>query len=274
MRFPARFLLALTLLLCCGAVVLRAEGTDSGGAGEQPAPDPALLPVMYAGDEVLRYDINWTGGVKIGEMVLSVRRLPGEGEYRIEAKVRDHGLFRLVYPVDDHFVTLVRGALRLPYRYEVHQLEGPGWETKRQTDYDQTGGQVRYRKNEEDEQRFSVDGTVHNEFSSFFHTRAVALQPGRDFIVPTFADKKRHLVRVEVAGPETIKSILGPRRTLRVLPRMTFRGLYDKQGATEIWLTDDKCRIPLKIRSEILIGSLTSTLTDYHNPHCKSEGLP
>ncbi|OQX18136.1 MAG: hypothetical protein BWK76_08430 [Desulfobulbaceae bacterium A2] len=271
MVFFARFFLSLALLLLCGAGPLRAEGTDSGGAGEALVPDPALLPVMYAGDEVLRYDISWTGGVKIGEMVLAVRRLPGEEEFRIEAKVRDHGLFRLVYPVDDHFVTLVRGALRLPYRYEVHQLEGPGWETRRQADYDQGGRQVRYRKNEEDEQRFALDGPVHNEFSSFFYTRAVPLHVGRDFIVPTFADKKRNLVRVEVTGPETIDSILGRRRTLRVLPRMTFRGLYDKQGATEIWLTDDKCRIPLKIRSEILIGSLTSTLTDYHNPHCRPE---
>lgn len=265
---PVFLMLILALL---AALTATASGDE---AWQTPAPDPALLSRMYAGDEVLRYDISWTGGFKIGEMALTVRRQPGTGDdYRIEARVRDHGPLRVIYPVDDHFVTLVQGSLRLPYQYDVHQVEGWGRETRRRTDYDQTGGLVRYRKNQENEQRFAFDGPVHNEFSSFFHTRAVQLQPGVDFIVPTFAGEKRHLVRVEVSGPETIDSIFGRRRTLRVLPRMTFRGLYDKRGATEIWLTDDACRIPLKIRSEIVIGSLTSTLTDYYNPYCSGSGL-
>ena len=49
---------------------------------------------------------------------------------------------------------------------------------------------------------------------------------------------------------------------------MTFSGLYDKRGDTVIWYTDDRCRVPVKINSKILIGSLTAKLVSYRNPIC------
>jgi hypothetical protein len=49
---------------------------------------------------------------------------------------------------------------------------------------------------------------------------------------------------------------------------MDFKGLYDKSGNTVIYLTDDSCRVPVRIQSKILIGSLTAELIDYSNPVC------
>ena len=52
------------------------------------------------------------------------------------------------------------------------------------------------------------------------------------------------------------------------MPKMKFKGLYDKDGDTVFWLTDDACRVPVKIDSKILIGSLVAELVDYSNPVC------
>ena len=49
---------------------------------------------------------------------------------------------------------------------------------------------------------------------------------------------------------------------------MKFKGLYDKDGDTVIWFTDDECRVPVKINSKILIGSLTAELIEYRNSAC------
>ena len=34
------------------------------------------------------------------------------------------------------------------------------------------------------------------------------------------------------------------------------------------WLTDDVCRVPVEIRSKILVGSLVAELVDYSNERC------
>jgi hypothetical protein len=230
--------------------------------------DPAVLTTIFSGSETLHYDISWTGGIKIGDLSLQVRE-DGSGGYAIHARVADHGVFRFFYPVDDVFDTFVRGNLKLPYRYEVVQREGRGSVTRRLTLYDQQDRLVKYRKNEEPVLDFSLDGEAHNEFSSFYATRAMELVPGNSFMVPTFADEKRNKVKVQVRDGEEIETILGRVRTIRVMPIMKFKGLYDKDGDTTIWFTDDRCRVPVKINSKILIGSLTATLTGYSNSLCE-----
>ena len=58
---------------------------------------------------------------------------------------------------------------------------------------------------------------------------------------------------------------------LPVTPVMTFKGLYDKAGDTVMWFTNDQCRIPVRINSKILIGSITAELISYSNPFCPDQ---
>lgn len=229
---------------------------------------PRVMQTVFSGYEEMHFTVSWTGGVKIGDLVLILKQV-GDEEYEIHARVTDYGLFKFFYPVDDTFVTLVRGALKLPFQYDVLQKEGRGSVTRRRSLYDQEGLKVRYRKNDFPEMVFAITGPVHNEFSSFYITRSMELDPGRSFVVHTFADRKVNEVKVEVKGREDIDSPFGRVRTVMFMPIMKFKGLYDKVGDTVIWVTDDTCRVPIRIRSKVLIGSLTADLVTYTNGACE-----
>jgi hypothetical protein len=230
--------------------------------------EPRIMETIFSDSEEMHFTISWTGGIKIGDLFLALKRI-GAQEYEIQARVTDYGLFKFFYPVNDMFVTLVRGSLKLPYQYDVLQREGRGSVTRRFCTYDQDDLTVRYRKNDSREELFSIEGPVHNEFSSFYITRSMFLEPGHSCNVPTFADKKRHEVEVKIHGKEDVDSPFGRVRTLKVAPIMKFRGLFDKDGDTVIWMTDDACRVPVKIQSKILIGSLTAKLESYKNRACE-----
>ncbi|MDD3815394.1 MAG: DUF3108 domain-containing protein [Desulfocapsaceae bacterium] len=234
-------------------------------------PDPALLCSAYSADETFRYDLSWSGGIKIGELRLRISRTAGDRDsFEIHARVTtDSGAFHFFYPVDDTFVTRVQGEQRLPVKYEVEQKEGRSYQAHRLTLYDQVADIVRYRKNDELEKQFPVAGEVHNEFSSFFFTRVLPFDRDSSVIVPTFADEKRHEVVVTPRKWTHLEeTLLGPVNVIEVLPRMTFKGLYDKSGDTVISFTDDACRVPVRIRSKILIGSLDADLVSYHGFSC------
>ena len=260
------------LLTCCLIPLVLAGSVCAAGPAPAPHGVPpvsaTILDNIFAGRERLHYAISWSGGIRIGDLVLEIgAAATGDGD-TIHARVTDYGLFRLIYPVDDTFTTFVRGPFRLPYRYEVLQREGRGRETRRLTLYDQQARTVRYRKNDHPWKEYRITGPVYNEYSSFFITRALSLAPGREDIVPAFVDGKRHEVVVSVLGREKRETIFGRLQTVRVLPRMHFKGLYDKKGDTEFWLTDDDCRVPVEIRSKILVGSLVAELVEYANPRC------
>ncbi|MFT5699259.1 MAG: hypothetical protein ACI8ZB_002116 [Desulforhopalus sp.] len=233
--------------------------------------DPQIVDVGYSGKEILKYDVSWTGGIKIGELHLEVNRLEeGEDGFEIRSFITTKGgAVHLFYPISDLHVTKVRGIKKLPYHYEVWQKEGYSYTAHRVLEYDQSNGFIRYMKNGKLEGEYVVEGEVNNEFSSFFNSRLMDFSKSTAFLVPTFADKERVEVAVYPRGIKEIhNTVIGDVSAVEIMPVMEFKGLYDKKGDTVIWYTNDKCRVPVKINSKIAIGSLTAKLKEYENSSC------
>jgi hypothetical protein len=233
---------------------------------------PEVAKIAYSGGEKMFYDITWTGGLKIGELRLEVKKVQGQEEtYEIQAWfTTDNGMFKYIYPVKDTHITTVKGEERLPVYYEVWQKEGYSYTAHRMTRYEQRAGKIIYQKEGDPLEEFTVSGATYNEFSSFYGSRVMPLVVGKPFKVPTFADDKRNEVVVETMRKTHLEdTAIGPVDTVEVMPILTFTGLYDKRGDTVIWYTDDECRVPVLINSKIVVGSLTSTLVFYNNPACE-----
>lgn len=249
-----------------GFLVLRASApspTKMVHPGTKPS--EALLQTAYGGGETLRYSVSWLG-IKAGELVMEVSKIAGSDEtFSITVTARSAGLLEVFYPVEDHFLTIVKGRMRLPSRHEMQQNEGRRVNSKL-TLYDQEKFRVSYRKNDEPADIYQVAGPMQNEFSSFFLMRALPFTGEAPMIVPTFADKKRHEVVVAMEGKEEQESVLGKKNTIKVQPHLKFKGLYEKVGDPLVWLTDDAWRIPTKIQAKIVIGSLTAELIEYNGP--------
>ncbi|MCL2790345.1 MAG: DUF3108 domain-containing protein [Desulfobulbus sp.] len=266
----------MRLALICLLTFFLGWGSESDAARAdgleiQPSQlDATVLAAIFSGTETMHYAISWSGGVKIGDVYLDIQREQGrEDAYIISAKVKDYGPLKVFYPVDDQFTCSVYGPMKLPDRYEVVQKEGFGRKTTtRLTRYDQANGILWFRKNKEEERQFKVDGPVYNEFAAFIITRALAFRDKEPLVVPTFAEGKRHMVQVSLVKRENRKTIFGRKPTLVVQPKMQFKGLYEKSGNTTLWLTDDRCQVPVEIHSRIVIGSLVAELVAYSNPAC------
>jgi hypothetical protein len=225
----------------------------------------ALLNSAYTGGETLRYRVSWLG-VTAGELFMQVSRISESPKtFAIEVTARSAGLLATFYPVEDYFLTIVQGETRLPIRHEMEQKEGSRVNSKL-TLYDQEKFRVSYRKNEGPPEIYQVEGTMQNEFSSFFLMRALPFGGKGQLIVPTFADKKRHEVVVTLEGREEQESVLGKKMTIKVQPHLKFKGIYEKMGDPQVWLTDDAWRIPTRIQAKIVIGSLTAELVEYTGP--------
>lgn len=273
---PKEYLLCLFTLLTLFFVSqivpglsLAASSTLSPSYGKI---DSDIASIAYSGHEYFKYDISWTGGIKIGEMYQEIRKSDTCPDcFELHSKITSSGgIIHRLYPVEDIHITYVRGNERLPYFCEIWQKEGRSYSAHKKIVYDQKKYVVVKKKDGDDTREYKLDGTVHNEFSSFFSSRVMDLRVGNSFVVPTFGDERRHEVIVEISQKEKLQdTLLGEVDTVRVTPILHFSGLYDKRGDTIIWYTDDECRVPVLIRSKIVIGSLTAKLTEYTNLLCR-----
>jgi hypothetical protein len=107
---------------------------------------------------------------------------------------------------------------------------------------------------------------VQDSLSILYFTRALDLsraQPGDVILVPSFEKDRSDLIRVRVHGREEVKVAAGRFRALRIEPEVGKGGLFKSKGRIEIWLSDDARRLPLRVRSGIILGSIDAELTDY-----------
>ncbi len=233
--------------------------------------DAALAQVGYSGDEQLRYDVSWTGGVKLGELQIDITSLPQVDDgYAVEMLVSTKGsMLETIYPVKDRHLTWVKGAEKLPVNAKIWQQEGYSYRAFRESVFDQEALQVTMKKDGKVKGVYPLAGTTNNELSAFLNSRLMPYTVGEPFIVYTFADKKRIPVKVTPIRKERLTTMFGEIETFVVQPQLTFKGLYDKQGDTVIWYSADECRLPVQVRSKIVLGSLTARLRGYSNNACR-----
>ena len=278
---PACFLLTLlALLVVTPALALSPPPAVSKVPARFPVHElqpeqvlPQTMDIIFSGQERMRYEVRWTGGLEIGNIEVSITPDKEQKDgFNIEAHVKSTGTLDSWYPVDDHFRCLVVGKMKLPMLYTVRQQEGKKDRiTNRVTNYNQAAKVVKYRKNKQKEELYSMTGTSYNEVSAYIISRALnfaAASAENPLIVPTFADKSRHEVKVKLLGREQRDTVFGKISTLKVEPVMKFKGLYDKTGSTVLWLTDDRCRVPVELRTSLVIGSLVARISGYSNPAC------
>jgi hypothetical protein len=88
------------------------------------------------------------------------------------------------------------------------------------------------------------------------------LQVGRSVYIENHADKKNYPLEIRVLRRETVTVDAGRYDCLVVEPLMRTSGLFRQKGRLTVWLTDDERRIPVLMKSKVIIGSISAELID------------
>ena len=55
----------------------------------------------------------------------------------------------------------------------------------------------------------------------------------------------------------------GEFRCIKLEPMVEEGGLFKSEGSILVWLTDDQIKMPVKVKSRVLIGSIDADLSKY-----------
>ena len=244
------FLLTL-LVLCCIAM---AEEEPEGKADAEPVNLPTSLP------EKLYYDISY-GPFDVGKSTMEVLT-NDDGTVSIITIARSDGWVDDVYPVDDFAESVVEDfASLVPVRYTLKTREGKG-RKHREVLFDHAGLKATYIDHlKQENTQYDIPDRVFDPLSAFFYTRRLILEPGKDQTIPMFDSKKFWPLMVKVIKRQSIDVPAGKFNTVMISPVMQSEGIFSRTGDMYIWVTDDARRIPVLIKSKVLIGSVKVKLT-------------
>ena len=88
------------------------------------------------------------------------------------------------------------------------------------------------------------------------------LTVGQSVFIENHADKKNYPLEIKVLRKERVKVPAGKFDCIVVEPVMRSAGVFSHKGKLTVWLTDDDVRIPVLMKSKVMIGSISAVLTD------------
>ena len=212
--------------------------------------------------ERLVFEVNY-GFITAGEAVMSIPAydsVAGRTCYRVEFTVNSLPSFSWIYRVEDRYLTFIDMETIAPWRFEQHIREGT---YKR--DFIAEFDQVRHiAKTTEGE--YPIPEYVHDIMSAFYFARIIdftGYQKGDTTTLYNFYKDKSHELVVRFLGRQELEVAAGTFNTLVVEPMVKEGGLFKSEGRIVIWLTDDERKIPVRVNTKVLIGSIDTELKEY-----------
>jgi hypothetical protein len=269
-RFLVRYVLPAVLLTVVGAgSYLLSLGLGPSGVTAEPAADRTghdstlsrtIDNVAFGVGEKLSFDVNY-GFINAGTASMEVSKLiefQGRPCYQIVTHANSNKFFTSFYKVDDRVESIIDAAGLFSWRFEKKLREG-GYRAERSYQFDQVRNLVMEGKD-----TIPVEPYTQDALSVLYYVRTVPLEVGKSVYAYNYVDGKKMNLEVKVLKKEQITVAAGTFDCLVVEPLSQSVGVFKNEGTLRVWLTDDRLRLPVLMKSKILVGSISAELTDYH----------
>ncbi len=237
--------------------------TPVGAAGGRAAlgPDGEIGVPPFGVGERLKFEIKY-GFISAGTATLGIPETVTERGYecyRIVSLAESNSFFSAFFTVRDVAESYLDTRELVPRRFEKRLREG-NFRAHDIVLFDHDRHVALYPKRGDRLVPISVG--AQDILSSLYYVRMMDLTVGRSTFIDNHADRKNYPLEIKVLRKERVKVPVGRFDCLVVEPVMRGAGLFSHQGRLTVWLTDDAARIPVLMKSKIMVGSITAVLTD------------
>jgi hypothetical protein len=274
MTFKRLTAVALALCASWGATVpgasqedetpdsLRYTFYDSLYAYELP-PDTfvSLMPefVGFGVGEKLVFGVQYSL-VKAGEATLEIRNIVdfnGSPCYRIISDARTNSFFSAFFKVRDRFESYMDTTSLYSLRYEKHLREGR-FKRDEKVVFDQAAHTATY-----EDKTVAIAPRTQDVLSALYYMRTLPLEVGQAVSFANHTDGKNYPLVVKVLRRERVTVDAGTFDCLVVEPILRGPAIFSQKGRLTVWVTDDRYRMPVLMKSKVIIGHVSAVLQEY-----------
>lgn len=212
--------------------------------------------------EKLTYDVKY-GFVTAGIAAFSIprtKRISGRNAYHVTFEVNTVPSFDWIFKVRDRYETYLDTEGLFPWRFEQHIREG-SYSRDFSAFFDQRKGKAKTSEGE-----YNIPVYVNDIVSAFYLSRTFDysnLKVGDKFHLKNFYKDKVYDLDVKYHGRETIEVTAGKFDCLIIEPLVQEGGLFKSEGSILIWLSNDALKVPVKVKTKVIIGAIDGELTAF-----------
>lgn len=221
----------------------------------------------FAAGEQIKFSVfyNLAGiYVNAGEAFFTTthERVNGRPVYHVVGEGRTHDSYDWIYKVRDRYETFIDTATLQPLKFIRNVNEGS---TKI---YEHVFFNKAANTAITSQGVYKVPSCVQDVLSSIYYARNLNFaryKPGDKIPFTMFLDNEVHNLYVRYLGAEEVKTRYGTFRAIKFKPLLIKGTIFEGGEKMTVWVTNDANRVPVRIESPIVVGSIKVDMMGYRN---------
>ncbi len=217
--------------------------------------------------EELTYQVSYNWGLiwaNAGEVTFKVEEetMNNKSVYHFSGVGQTYPDYDWFFKVRDRYESYVDRTTLLPYKFARDVKEG-GYEKYSEITFDRENNQATTRKGV-----FDFPDCTHDVLSIVYKSRNIDFSNYKEGdIIPLtiFLDHQVHPIHIRYLGKENLKTKLGKFDCIKFKPLLIEGTLFEEGENMTVWVTDDNNKIPIRVESPIVVGSVKVDLISYEN---------
>lgn len=263
--------LLLILLAFTGPAFLGLTGFSQAGNDPTKKVAKRVVNNSFQGGEILQFRVHY-GAVTAGIAKMEVKKNPvkvnGRDCFHIVGQGVSSRSFSLFFRVNDRYETYIDQEYLIPYKFK-RRIEEGSFKHYTEVEFDQDQHKAFERNSGVSHtSTYEVPPMIQDVMSAFYFARTqdfTNAKPGDITTFQNFIDRKVHDLDVEFVGREVIEVGGLKYRTVKLKPLVQEGGIFQHEGDLVLWITDDENRIPVRVESGLVIGSVQVDLKKAEN---------
>ena len=224
-------------------------------------PEPA-----FKGGEWFKFKMSYSGWMKAGNATLQVNEttLNGKPVFHVVGKGWTTGMIKWFFKVQDRYESYFDKETILPYKF-IRNIDEGGHKKDIEIDFDQKNKKAFvHNKKHNTKKTLETKPNIQDMVSTFYYLRnsidTKLLKAGDEIKLDMFFDEENYGFKLKYLGKEVVKTAFGKVEALMFRPYVMAGRVFKEEESLTLWVSNDKNKIPLRIKADLAVGSLRADL--------------
>ncbi len=196
--------------------------------------------------------------------VKGIKKIRGKDTYHMVGTGKSAGMVHWLFPTNDRYETFMDTHTLEPIKF-IRDVDENGFIIKRNINFNrenETAVDLYLKK----DTVFKMPSNVQDIFSAFYFARSLDVTDivkGDIIQIPVFLDHEMFPFTIKFMGREMVKTDFGKIACLKFVPVVQEGRVFKDEDDLFLWISDDINHVPIRIQSELLVGSIKADITEF-----------
>lgn len=221
----------------------------------------------YKSGEWLSFKMSYSGWLKAGKATLKLTEDKLSELYHVKAIGKTTGPIKWFFKVEDYYQSYFSNKSGLPKKF-IRKINEGGHTKNLTIDFDQSNNIALVNNiKKKHTKEFTTNNDVQDMLSVFYFLRnnynLDQIKEDNELSINMFFDSENYELKMKFLGLDTINTKFGKIKCIKLRPFVQSGRVFKEKESLTLWISADNNKIPIRIKADLVVGSIRVDLDTF-----------